>query len=206
MGEPLRLPDRDRWLRREQVDAEINRVIEVQAILGEHPLLVFRVDGRRFPLGADNRVIDPGAGLRPGTEFRRRDQLLLGAFHQLQELADPFERPLRMEEVRRALRQQDVSHQLPFADFGNDAKGPGDATEPAVFLEEPLGEGMIGENEPLAGWEVVFLLDPIEHLAGGLLGEGQEQDAFRGHALLAQTPVALDQDPRFSGTRPRHDQ
>ena len=111
-----------------------------------------------------------------------------------------------MEEVRRTLRQQDVSHQLPLADLGDDSKGPGDAAQPAVFLQEPLGEGMVGENESLAGWEVVFLLDSIEHLTGGLFCEGQEQDALGGHALLAQAPVALDQDPRFSGTRPRHDQ
>src|SRR5438309_2128673 len=98
------------------------------------------------------------------------------------------------------------SSTMTWANLGDEAKGPGDAAEPAVFLQEPLGEGMVGENESLAGWEVVFLLDSIEHLTGGLFCEGQEQDALGGHALLAQAPVALDQDPRFSGARPRHDQ
>src|SRR2546422_1177317 len=94
----------------------------------------------------------------------------------------------------------------PLAHLGHDAKPLWDAAEPALFLEKSLGEGMIGEDESLAGGQVVLLLDPVEHLARCLLGEGQQQDLFRRRPLLPQPPVALDQHPRLSRTRAGHDQ
>ena len=65
---------------------------------------------------------------------------------------------------------------------------------------------MVGQHEPLAGREVVVLLDPVKHLAGGLLSEGQEQNPFGRHALLAKPPVALDQHPGLSGAGPGDDE
>src|SRR4029077_2444470 len=56
------------------------------------------------------------------------------------------------------------------------------------------------------GRKIVFLLDTVEHLARGLLSEGQQQDALGRDALLAKPPVALDQDARLSGAGTRHDQ
>src|SRR2546422_4293962 len=94
----------------------------------------------------------------------------------------------------------------PLAHLGHDAKPLWDAAEPALFLEKSLGESMIGENESLAGGEVVLLLTPVEHLARRLLGEGQEQDLSRRHALEPKPPVALDQHPRLSRARAGHDQ
>src|SRR2546422_2733920 len=50
----------------------------------------------------------------------------------------------------------------PLAHLGHDAKPLWDAAEPALFLEKSLGESMIGENESLAGGQVVLLLDRVE--------------------------------------------
>src|SRR5207244_2936143 len=69
-----------------------------------------------------------------------------------------------------------------------------------------LGEGVVGEDESLAGGKVVFLLDPVKHFARGLLREGQEQNLFSRHAVLPQSAVALDQHPRLPGARTGHDQ
>ena len=65
---------------------------------------------------------------------------------------------------------------------------------------------MVGENESLARREIVFLLDPVEHLARSLFGEGQQQDALGGDPFLPKSPVALDQHPRFSGAGSGDDQ
>src|SRR5438067_12697853 len=111
-----------------------------------------------------------------------------------------------MEEVGRPQLQQDVAHELPLAHFGHDAKSLRDAAEPALFLEKSLGEGVVGEDESLAGGKVVFLLDPVKHFARGLLREGQEQNLFSRHAVLPQSAVALDQHPRLPGARTGHDQ
>jgi hypothetical protein len=185
VGKPLRLPGGYGRLRGEELHAEINGVIEVEAVLGEHPLLVLGVHEGGLALRAHQRVVDAGVGLGPRSKFRRRHQFLLGTFQQFEELTDPLERSLGMEEVGRALRQQDVAHQLPLAHLGDDAKPLWNAAEPAVLLQEALGEGVVGEDESLAGRKVIFLLDAIEHLAGGFFGEGEEQDALGGNALLA---------------------
>src|SRR2546429_3814707 len=111
-----------------------------------------------------------------------------------------------MEEVGRPQLQQDVAHELPLAHFGHDAKSLRDAAEPALFLEKSLGEGVVGEDESLAGGKVVFLLDPVRHSARALLREGQEQNLFSRHAVLPQPAVALDQPPRLPGARTGHDQ
>src|SRR5207253_4195318 len=86
------------------------------------------------------------------------------------------------------------------------AKSLRDAAEPALFLEKSLGEGVVGEDESLAGGKVVFLLDPVKHFARGLLREGQEQNLFSRHAVLPQSAVALDQHSRLPGARTGHDQ
>src|SRR6266849_4240262 len=111
-----------------------------------------------------------------------------------------------MEKVGWPLCQEDVAHQLPLAHLGHDAKSLRDATEPALFLEKPLGEGMVGKDEALARRQVVLLFDPIEHFARGLFREGQQQDLFGRHAVLAKPPVALDQYPGLSGARSGDDQ
>jgi hypothetical protein len=111
-----------------------------------------------------------------------------------------------MEEVGRPQLQQDIAHELPLAYLGNDAKTLGDAAEPALVLEKSLGEGVIGEDESLAGGQVVFLLDSVQHFPSRLFREGQEQDLFRRHPLLPKPPVALDQHARLSGARSGHDQ
>src|SRR6267143_5675050 len=111
-----------------------------------------------------------------------------------------------MEEVGRASCQQDVAHELPLADFRDDAEGLRDAAKPALLLEKSLGEGVIGEDESLAGRQVVLLLDPVQYLARRFFRERQEEDLFSWYAFLPKPPVALDEHPRLSGTRAGHDQ
>ena len=84
MGEALRLPGGNRRLRSEELDAVEDGVVEVETLLGEQPLLIFRVDERRLPLGGQHRVIDRRVGVRPGAEFHRRYQLLLGSLDQFE--------------------------------------------------------------------------------------------------------------------------
>src|SRR3984893_18811765 len=111
-----------------------------------------------------------------------------------------------MKEGRRPQLQQDVAHYLPLADLGHDSEPLRDTAQPALFLQEPLSEGVVGQDESLARGEVVLQLDPIQHLAGRFLGEGQEQDPLGRHPLLAEPPVPLDQHPGLPGARAGDDQ
>ena len=56
-----------------------------------------------------------------------------------------------MKEVGRPLAQEHVAHHFPLADLGHDAEPFRDAAEPAFFLEEPLGEGVVGQDESFTG-------------------------------------------------------
>ena len=82
VGEALALPSGDRWFRGEELDTVVDRVVEVQAFLGEQTFLILRVDERRLPLGLQHRITAgrAGVGVGPRPEFHRRDQFLLGAF------------------------------------------------------------------------------------------------------------------------------
>ena len=82
VGEALALPSGDRWFRGEELDTVVDRVVEVQAFLGEQTRLILRIDERRLPLGRQHRIIAGRAsvGVGPRPEFHRRDQFLLGAF------------------------------------------------------------------------------------------------------------------------------
>ena len=48
--------------------------------------------------------------------------------------------------------------------------------------------------------------DPIEHFASGLVGEGQQQDAARGHSLLEEPGYSVCQSSRLSASRARNNQ
>ena len=56
-----------------------------------------------------------------------------------------------MKEVGRPLAQEHVAHHFPLADLGHDAEPFRDAAEPAFFLEEALGEGVVGQDESFTG-------------------------------------------------------
>ncbi len=71
VGEATGLPGGDRRFLRQELHAEVNRVVKVQAFLGEHPVLVLAVDERRFPLGGQHRIIERRVGVRPRPEFDR---------------------------------------------------------------------------------------------------------------------------------------
>ena len=73
VGEAPGLAGGDRWFLRQELHAEINGVVEVEALLGEQPRLVLAVDESGLPLGGQHRMIDDRVGLGPPAEFQRRD-------------------------------------------------------------------------------------------------------------------------------------
>ena len=131
---------------------------------------------------------------------------MLEPLHQFEQLSDALVGPLGVEEVRRALRQEHVAHQLPFANLRDDAKRLRDSAQPTFFLQEPLGKRMVGQHKALARRQLVFQLDTIQHFTRRLFGERQQQDLLGRHALPSKPAVTLDQDSSLAGPSARHDQ
>ena len=81
------------------------------------------------------------------------------------------------------------------------------ATDAGVLPQETGAEGMEGahrhavERPPLAE-----TLNPLPHLAGGLVGEGDGQDTIARHAQrVHQVGDAMSEDARLAGAGAGHD-
>ena len=131
---------------------------------------------------------------------------MLEALDQFEELGDPLVGALGVEEVRRALRQEHVAHELPLANLRDDAKRLRDSAQPAFFLKEPLGKRVVGQHKALARRQLVFELDAVQHFTGGFFGERQQQDLLGRHALGSKPAVTLDQDACLAGPGAGHDE
>ena len=83
---------------------------------------------------------------------------------------------------------------------GREARGLGVAAEQAVADGV---EGAAPQPGDVVGQEV---RDAVEHLARGFVGEGQEQDVRRRHAILHEVGHAIGERPRLPAARARDDQ
>ena len=67
-----------------------------------------------------------------------------------------------------------------------------------VAAQQAVGDGVEGAAPEAVGGGAGELLDALEHLAGGLVGEGQQQDAPGGDALIQQPGDAVGQRARLA--------
>ncbi len=87
--------------------------------------------------------------------------------------------------------------------LGQDAKVGREAEEDRVLAQEPVAEGVEGAD---LGLDVAVgdeLVDPLLHLRGGAVGEGEAEDLRRLRAFLGDQPGdAAGDDRRLPGPDP----
>ena len=122
-------------------------------------------DGLLYPeLGVPRQRDDPEEGSRPRAGLVLEERLVLGLDHLLEE----------------ALRLLGIQ----------DREGSRETDRLAVHAERPVPDRVEGAAPEAARLDARQLVDPVEHLLGRLVGEGEEQD------LAGRTPWESSQATR----------
>ena len=81
-----------------------------------------------------------------------------------------------------------------------DGEGAGETHDLAVDAQDLVPDVVKGAAPEPVGFDAGQVLHPVEHLPGGLVGEGEEEDLVRPDALAEQMGDAVGEGARLAGT------